>query len=101
MIPRPGWRPGASIALASLILAAVSVWVAQRGESVEQLRSLVQAEAVPASRFGSTGAIDLLEKPADFRQLIERIEEASSKKAVLFEKRTEEEISDILRKKGW
>lgn len=47
------------------------------------------------------GALDLLEKPADLKVLIAKIEEASSKKALLFEQRTEREIADIIRKKGW
>lgn len=47
------------------------------------------------------GAVDLLEKPADIKQLIAKIEEASDKRALLFEKRTEEKISDIMRKKAW
>jgi DNA-binding NtrC family response regulator len=47
------------------------------------------------------GALDLLEKPTDLSVLIEKIEEASDKKALLFEQRTEEQISDILKKKGW
>ncbi|MGD8395977.1 MAG: response regulator [Candidatus Eiseniibacteriota bacterium] len=47
------------------------------------------------------GALDLLEKPTDLRVLIAKIEEASDKKALLFEQRTEKQISDILKKKGW
>ncbi len=47
------------------------------------------------------GAVDLLEKPADFKQLIDKIEEASDKRAILFEKRAEEKIADIMRKKAW
>jgi DNA-binding NtrC family response regulator len=47
------------------------------------------------------GAVDLLEKPADFQDLLTRIEQASEKTAVLFEKRTEQDISKILRERGW
>ncbi len=47
------------------------------------------------------GAVDLLEKPTDFEVLIAKIEEASAKKAELFEKRTAEQMNDIMRKKGW
>ena len=32
---------------------------------------------------------------------IDKIEEASDKRAVLFEKRTEEKLADIMRKKAW
>jgi DNA-binding NtrC family response regulator len=47
------------------------------------------------------GAIDLLEKPADFSELLEKIRVAGGKKAVLVEKRREEEISQILKTRGW
>jgi DNA-binding NtrC family response regulator len=47
------------------------------------------------------GAVDLLEKPANFNELIAKIEEASTKKGELFEKRTEKKLGDIMRKKGW
>ena len=47
------------------------------------------------------GAVDLLEKPADFELLIAKIEEASARKAELFEQRTAEKMNDIMRKKGW
>lgn len=47
------------------------------------------------------GAIDFLQKPATFEELLEKIREAGAKKAVLVEKRTEEHVSEILREKGW
>jgi DNA-binding NtrC family response regulator len=47
------------------------------------------------------GALDLLEKPVDIEVLVEKIEEASTNKMRLSEKRIEEKIADILRKKGW
>ena len=47
------------------------------------------------------GAMDLLEKPTDLKVLLEKIEEASSKRAFLLEKQMEDEIDDIIRKRGW
>ncbi|MBW1871353.1 MAG: response regulator, partial [Deltaproteobacteria bacterium] len=38
------------------------------------------------------GAIDFLEKPADFHELMEKIEQAKAKKLLLVEKRTEEKL---------
>ena len=47
------------------------------------------------------GALDLLEKPADIGTLSEKIELAATKRWSLEEKRIEEKVSDIMRKKGW
>ena len=47
------------------------------------------------------GAMDLVEKPVAFRDLLQKIEEASAKKALLVEARLEHELDEILRKKGW
>jgi DNA-binding NtrC family response regulator len=47
------------------------------------------------------GALDLLEKPADIEVLSEKIELAATKRWSLEEKRIEEKVSDIMRKKGW
>jgi DNA-binding NtrC family response regulator len=47
------------------------------------------------------GALDLLEKPADIEVLVEKIWEATTNKMRLTEQRTKEEMTDILRKKGW
>ena len=47
------------------------------------------------------GAADFLEKPADFKELLAKVQEASQKKAILIEKRTEEHVSDILKNRGW
>jgi DNA-binding NtrC family response regulator len=47
------------------------------------------------------GAMDLVEKPVAFRELLQKIEEASAKKALLVEARLEHELDEILRKKGW
>lgn len=47
------------------------------------------------------GALDLLEKPADIEKLSEKIELAAKRRWSLEEKRIEEKVSDIIRKKGW
>jgi len=47
------------------------------------------------------GALDFLEKPADIGTLVEKIEDAATKKASRVEKRVDEQMTDILRKKGW
>lgn len=47
------------------------------------------------------GAVDFLEKPADFQELLQKIEQAAAKKMLLVEKHAEDEVEDILRKKGW
>jgi len=47
------------------------------------------------------GAVDMMEKPADIQELLEKIEEASSKKALLVEEEMEKQLADIMGKKGW
>lgn len=47
------------------------------------------------------GALDLLEKPADFETLVARIADAAERKSKREDKRVEKQVSDILRKKGW
>ncbi len=47
------------------------------------------------------GAADFLEKPANFQELLDKVREASLKKALLVEKRTEQHVADILKKRGW
>ncbi len=47
------------------------------------------------------GAVDLLEKPADFKDLLATIEKASQKHALLFEKQIEDDVSRILKERGW
>jgi DNA-binding NtrC family response regulator len=55
-------------------------------------------QAVAAIRIG---ALDLLEKPAEIENLVSKIELAATKRWSLEEKRIEEKVSDIMRKKGW
>ena len=47
------------------------------------------------------GATDLIEKPAEFQDLLAKIEEASAQKALLVEARLEQDLDDIVRKRGW
>jgi DNA-binding NtrC family response regulator len=55
-------------------------------------------QAVEAMKLG---ALDFLEKPADIETLVAKIEEAATKRSSLTEKRIEDKMSDIMRKKGW
>lgn len=55
-------------------------------------------QAVAAIRIG---ALDLLEKPAEIDDLVAKIEMAATRRWSLQEKRIEEKVSDIIRKKGW
>lgn len=55
-------------------------------------------QAVAAIRIG---ALDLLEKPAEIDDLVAKIELAATRRWSLEEKRIEDKVSDIMRKKGW
>lgn len=47
------------------------------------------------------GALDVLEKPAEFETLLDRIKRASAKKLVIMEKKDAEKIHDIITERGW
>lgn len=47
------------------------------------------------------GAVDFMEKPVDIDTLIEKVNEAKTKRDFLSEKESEKNINDILKKKGW
>ena len=47
------------------------------------------------------GAEDFLEKPVDLNVLMEKIKKATHNKMLLIEKGRQEEIKEILKKKGW
>ena len=47
------------------------------------------------------GALDLLEKPVDIETLVAKIEDAALKRSKLDDRRIQQKVSDILRKKGW
>jgi len=55
-------------------------------------------QAVEAMKLG---ALDLLEKPVEIETLVAKIEDAALRRSQLDDKRIEERMSDILRKKGW
>lgn len=55
-------------------------------------------QAVEAMKLG---ALDLLEKPADIRVIVTRIEDAARRRSSLENKRIQERVQDIVRKKGW
>ncbi len=55
-------------------------------------------QAVEAMKLG---ALDLLEKPVEIETLVAKIEEAATKRSSLTEKRIDDKLSDIMRKKGW
>jgi FixJ family two-component response regulator len=45
--------------------------------------------------------LDFLEKPADLKELTEKIKKAQAKKMLIVEKQTEEKIKQILKGKSW
>lgn len=47
------------------------------------------------------GAMDFLEKPAEIKELTEKIKKAQAKKMILVEKHNEEKIQKILVDRGW
>ena len=47
------------------------------------------------------GAMDLLEKPTDIAELVEKISEAATRKMRLSEERIHQQMGEILGKKGW
>jgi two-component system OmpR family response regulator len=47
------------------------------------------------------GALDLLEKPADIDTLVQKIEDAATRRWSLEDQRIDERVADIIRKKGW
>jgi DNA-binding NtrC family response regulator len=47
------------------------------------------------------GALDLVEKPADIKEIVAKVEEASARRAVLAEQRVMDELSKIVRERGW
>jgi DNA-binding NtrC family response regulator len=47
------------------------------------------------------GAEDFLEKPVDIHTLLEKIDEAKNKRIVILQKKSKEEIENILKSKPW
>jgi DNA-binding NtrC family response regulator len=56
------------------------------------------AKGVEAMRLG---AMDFIEKPADLEILTDKIKKAQARKLILVERKTEEELHDILISKAW
>ena len=54
--------------------------------------------AVEATRMG---AVDVLEKPTDVTTLLEKISEARARHLAAVEQRSQDQVDDILRKRGW
>lgn len=55
-------------------------------------------EGVEAMKYG---ALDFLEKPADFEELLKKIKAAKAQRMMLVKKSVDEKMTDILKKKGW
>jgi len=47
------------------------------------------------------GAMDFVEKPADFQELLEKIRKAKDKRMLLVTKRHEERVKEIMKTKSW
>ena len=47
------------------------------------------------------GAVDFLEKPANFQDLLSRVKDASEKKMLLVEGRLQSQVDEILKNRGW
>ncbi len=47
------------------------------------------------------GAMEFLEKPPNLENLVARIKDAQSRRIMLFEKKMQDTIEDILKKKSW
>jgi DNA-binding NtrC family response regulator len=64
---------------------------------------LLTGRATPsqAAQAIKAGALDLMEKPAEIDALLARIEEAAAKKWELEDKRVQDQIDEIMRKRSW
>ena len=60
-----------------------------------------QATVKTAVEASKLGAVDVLEKPADVETLVGLIREARAARLAKAEERTQEEIEEIMRTKGW
>ncbi len=47
------------------------------------------------------GAVDFVEKPADFKELLEKIKKAKDRRMLLVGKRHEERVKEIMKTKSW
>lgn len=64
---------------------------------------LLTGQATPqqAAAAIKIGALDLMEKPADLESLVEMIDLAANRRWSLEEKRIEDRVAEIMRRKGW
>lgn len=60
-----------------------------------------QATVQSAAEATRLGAVDIFEKPTDVTTLVARIREARAARIALQEQRSQQEIEDILRRRGW
>jgi DNA-binding NtrC family response regulator len=60
-----------------------------------------QATVQAAAEATRLGAVDIFEKPTDVVTLVARIREARAARIRLEEERSQEEIDDILSRRGW
>ena len=83
-------------------------------DGVETLKHLLEAKpdlqvvlltghaTVPAGvEVMKLGAMDLLEKPAEFEDLLAKVDEAAAKTKLLRDQRMESDLGDIIKKKSW
>ena len=47
------------------------------------------------------GAWDFLEKPVDLKVLMDKIKEVKNQRMLILEKKSKQEVDDIIKKKGW
>jgi len=47
------------------------------------------------------GAVDLLEKPADLKELTAKVKEAHARRLLLVQKKAEKKVRGIIERKGW
>lgn len=80
-------------------------------ETMERIKDInPSAEIIMLTGYGSvesgvkaikTGAGDFLQKPVEMATLLEKIGEAKSRRMLVLEKKSEEELDQILKSRGW
>jgi len=60
-----------------------------------------QATIQTAAKATKLGAVDVLEKPTDVETLMEKIHEARERHVALKTQQSQEQVEDILRRRGW
>ena len=72
-----------------------------RLKSMYPLRAHVDESYRKGIEAMKEGAVDFMEKPAELPTLLEKIDAAASQRLTLVEKRSIEQIHDLLHRKGW